>query len=132
MIRKILIFTVLTVSVAAATQVGGNPTPTPTPPPGSVPSAPSNLQAGPFTDTLIVLSWTDNSNNENGFWIESCLGYDCTNFGPIAQVGPNWTFFSFRNLSPDTWYRYRVRAFNGAGDSAYSNEVTVLTLPSDF
>jgi len=67
------------------------------------------------------LSWTDNSGNEDGFKIERCQGNNCTNFVEIAQVGPNTTSFPDIGLTGKTWYRYRVRAFNSAGNSGYSN-----------
>jgi hypothetical protein len=74
------------------------------------------------------LGWTDNSNNEQGFKIERCQGNACTNFAEIAQVGSNVNSYSNTGLSRNTRYRYRVRAFNGGGNSAYSNIVTVRTL----
>jgi len=67
------------------------------------------------------LAWTDNANNETGFKIERCQGNGCSNFAEIAQVGANVTTFPNTGLSANTRYRYRVRAFNGGGNSAYSN-----------
>ena len=108
---------------------GGSPTPTPTPTPTppAGPNAPSNLTATAVSQTQINLSWTDNSGNEDGFRIERCTGQNCTNFAQIAQVGPNATSYSDTGLTGNTRYRYRVRAFNAAGNSAYSNIVTERT-----
>jgi Fibronectin type III domain len=103
---------------------GGAPTPTPTP----VPNAPSNLTATPVSTSQIDLAWSDNSDNETGFRIESCQGNGCSNFAQIAEVGPNVTSFSNTGLSRNTRYRYRVRAFNGTGNSAYSNIANARTL----
>ena len=75
----------------------------------------------------INLSWTDNSGNETGFSIERCTGNNCTNFAQIATVGANVTSFPDTGLATNTRYRYRVRAFNGSGNSAYSNIITVKT-----
>ena len=105
------------------------PTPTPTPTPPNTPAAPSNLTATAVSSTQINLSWTDNSSNETGFKIERCQGNSCTNFAQIAQVGANITSFPNTGLSRNTWYRYRVRATNGSGDSAYSNIDTAKTPP---
>jgi len=74
------------------------------------------------------LSWTDNSGNEDGFKIERCQGNGCTNFVEIAQVGINTSSFSNTGLAAKTWYRYRVRAFNSAGNSGYSNIAADRTL----
>jgi len=97
------------------------PTPTPTPTPTPLPTAPSNLTATPVAATQVNLVWRDNSTNEQGFRIERCSGNNCTNFVQIAQVGANVTSFANTGLTGNTRYRYRVRAFNATGNSAYSN-----------
>jgi hypothetical protein len=103
-------------------------TPTPTPTPTPVPAAPTNLTGSAVSASQINLSWTDNSNNEQGFRIERCTGNNCTGFVQIAQVGANITAFSNTGLARNTRYRYRVRAFNAGGNSGYSNIITVRTL----
>jgi hypothetical protein len=75
----------------------------------------------------VTLSWSDNSNNESGFRIERCQNNNCTNFVEITQVGSNVTNFVNTGLSGNKFYRYRVRAFNVTGNSAYSNIATVKT-----
>jgi hypothetical protein len=97
------------------------PTATPTPTPAPVPAAPSNLTANAVSSSQINLAWSDNSGNETGFKIERCQGNNCNNFAEIAQVGANVTSFPDTGLSRNKVYRYRVRAFNGNGNSAYSN-----------
>jgi len=93
-----------------------------------VPNAPSNLVGNPVSPTQINLSWQDNSNNETGFSIERCTGNNCSNFAQIATVGANVTAFpDTTGLSGNNFYRYRVRAFNGSGNSAFSNVITVKT-----
>jgi hypothetical protein len=96
------------------------------PPP---PSAPSGLTATAVSPTQINLAWTDNSTDESGFKIERCIvkGKTC-NFVEIAQTGANVVAFSNTGLTKNTKYSYRVRAFNGGGDSAYSNTAPATTL----
>ncbi len=118
---------------------GGSPTPTPTPTPSvsptptptpnPLPAAPSNLTATAISSSQINLSWADNSGNETGFKIERCQGNNCTNFAEIAQVGANVTSYTNTGLTRNTWYRYRVRAFNGSGNSGYSNIASAKTSP---
>jgi fibronectin type III domain protein len=103
--------------------------PTPTPTPNPLPAAPSNLTATAVSSSQINLAWTDNSNNETGFKIERCQGNNCTNFAEIAQVGANVTSYPNTGLTRNTWYRYRVRAFNGSGNSGYSNAASAKTSP---
>jgi hypothetical protein len=91
------------------------------------PAAPSNLTATAVSKSQINLAWTDNATNEDGFMIERCKGSSCTNFAQIATVGPNVTTYANTGLSANTAYRYRVRAYNAGGNSAYSNIASATT-----
>ncbi|HEX8253140.1 MAG TPA: fibronectin type III domain-containing protein, partial [Thermoanaerobaculia bacterium] len=98
-----------------------------TTPPPATPAAPTALNANVTSVSTVSLSWTDNATNESGFGLERCAGTSCTNFTQFAQVGANVTAFNAAGLSKNTYYRFRVRAFNSAGGSAYTNIVTVRT-----
>src|SRR5262249_54228286 len=104
---------------------------TPAAPP-QPPSAPSNLTSSPISSSQINLSWSDNSSNEDGFRLERCTGAvaNCAdaNFAQIAQVAQGVVTFNNVGLQPQTTYTYRVRAFNSAGSSGYSNSVQATTL----
>ena len=100
------------------------PTSTPTPPPAS-PDPPSKLAATAVSQTQIDLTWQDNSNNEDGFYIERKLGAG-GNYNVIDTVGANVTTYSDSGLSGNTTYYYRVYAYNGIGGS-YSNEDRATT-----
>jgi hypothetical protein len=100
--------------------------------PAEPPAAPSALTVTAMSASRIDLNWTDNSATEDGFRIERCTGVvnvTCAdaNFAQIAQTGPNTTTYSDTGLSAATTYSYRVRAFNGVGNSAYSNTATAVT-----
>ena len=88
---------------------------------GVVPNAPTNLTASAVSKTQINLAWVDHANNEAGFAIERCTpqGTKCT-FAEIARTGANATAFANLGLAGNKEYRYRVRAFNAAGNSAYT------------
>jgi chitodextrinase len=105
---------------------GGPPPPPPLPPDG----APTNLTATAASKSQINLSWADNSTNESSFKIERCQGAGCTNFAQIATAPANATSYSNTGLSPNTTYRYQVRASNSAGDSDYSN-IAQATTPAN-
>jgi predicted phage tail protein len=72
----------------------------------------------------ISLSWADNSDTESGFKLERCAGTTCTNFQQLPAFGANVTSFTDSGLKSNSTYRYRLRAFNAAGNSAYSNIVS--------
>jgi hypothetical protein len=93
----------------------------------SLPSPPSNLTAVASSKSQINLTWTDNSDNENGFKIERCKDSTCTNFTQIAIVGVNATVYSNTRLKNNTTYRYRVCAYNATGNSDYSITSTAMT-----
>lgn len=94
-------------------------------PPSSPPLAPSNLSATAVSRNRIDLKWTDNSNNETGFKIERRT--NTGSYSEIATVGLNVTSYSDTGLNRRTRYYYRVRAYNSAGYSAYSNEASART-----
>jgi len=67
----------------------------------------------------INLSWTDNSGNELGFKIERSRNYG-RRYSEIATVSEGTTSYADENLAYGV-YQYRVRAYNVAGDSNFSN-----------
>lgn len=89
------------------------------------PSAPINLTVTTMSATRIDLKWTDTSNNEVGFRIERSP--DGNTFTEIATVGENATAYSNTGLTCNTFYHYRVRSFNTAGNSAFSNNAKKKT-----
>jgi titin len=89
----------------------------------TVPNAPTNAQANNVTTTSVALTWTDNANNEDGFKI-----YDFSTSQVIATTANDVTSYTFTNLTPATMYRYRVVAFNSAGESN-GTAATFMTLP---
>jgi hypothetical protein len=93
---------------------------------GAPPAAPANLTATAVSSSQINLTWAD-SDSETGFRIERCTGAGCTNFAQIATVGANVTSYSNTGLAASTSYSYRVRAYNAAGDSGYSNTASAET-----
>ncbi len=69
----------------------------------------------------LTLTWADVSTNEDGFKIERKTGTAGV-YGQIATVGARTTGYVDATVSPGATYCYRVRAYNSAGNSAYSNE----------
>lgn len=98
---------------------------TTTPPCGTPPSAPTNLTASVISTTEVSLSWTDVSDNEDGFKIERKESGGT--YSEIKTLSAGTTSYSDTGLSPNTTYYYRIRAFNSYGTSSYSNEASATT-----
>ncbi len=89
----------------------------------SAPNPPTALSASALSASAVELHWTDASENETGFRIERrTIGA----FTEIATVGSNVTSYTDA-CEPETAYTYRIRAYNGFGNSAYSNEAQATT-----
>jgi len=89
------------------------------------PNAPTNLTAVSQSVSQINLSWMDNSANENGFYVERKTEGGA--YQTIEQTEANVNTYSDEGLASLTTYYYRVRAFNDAGESNYSNVVSAST-----
>ena len=98
---------------------------TPVAPP-ALPAAPTALKAVAASRTQVNLSWTDNAGNENGYLVERSTKAS-SGFVQVAVTGANVTSFANTGLSANKTYYYRVRATNGAGNSAYSNTASAKT-----
>jgi hypothetical protein len=93
----------------------------------AAPTAPSGLTAASVSRREIRLRWTNTSTSQTGVRIERCTGAGCTGFVQVAQTGAAATTWRDRGRAPNTTYRYRVRSFNGSGNSPYSPRVAATT-----
>ncbi|MCJ7581116.1 MAG: hypothetical protein MUP98_11360 [Candidatus Aminicenantes bacterium] len=86
------------------------------------PDAPTGLTARAIGVAKIALNWTDNSDNEDGFYIYRDSG---SGYIPYVTVGPDTSSYADSQISSNTTYFYKVCAFNDEGESYYSNTVSV-------
>lgn len=92
----------------------------------ATPAAPTGL-AALSTRTQVTLAWTDASDIEDGFTLQRST--DGTSFATIATLPAGTRTYTNTGLSAGRLYYYRVRAFNAARSSAFSNTVSIRTLP---
>jgi len=92
----------------------------------TLPNAPSSLKATAALLGRVSLSWKDNSNNEDGFQIERRIGSGGA-WQLVATVTANVKSYTDASTARRTSYTYRIRAFNAAGGSPYSNQASVTT-----
>lgn len=99
------------------------------PPPG-VPAAPTLLSAAATLapSARVGLAWQDNSGNETSFRIERSTTGAGGTFSEVASTAAGVTSWTDTSVSSGSSYSYRMRAFNGATPSAYSNTLSV-TVP---
>ncbi|MGH9362274.1 MAG: right-handed parallel beta-helix repeat-containing protein, partial [Thermoanaerobaculia bacterium] len=93
----------------------------------SAPRAPSDLQAAVQGYEAVWLSWRDNSAVEEAFELERAAAGG--EFTPAASLPPGALEFTDRGLAPGTTYRYRLRAVNDLGASAWSDVASAVTEP---
>ncbi|HAS41326.1 MAG TPA: hypothetical protein DCS93_12645 [Microscillaceae bacterium] len=74
----------------------------------------------------IILNWTTNNANIDGYRIERSKDNNIS-FAEITSVDKNTTSFTDANLEGDTQYFYRIRAFQNAAFSSYSSEASDQT-----
>lgn len=126
--KSVAFGTPLTIVVKVGGSTGtGTPTKTVTPTATGVvaPTAPTNLIATKTCELqtdgsyLSVITWQDNSNNENGFniYVDNALH---------GSVGPNFTTYSIpaATLTSGTVISLRVEAFNNIGSSMVEATIT--------
>ncbi|MBL7026546.1 MAG: endonuclease [Candidatus Marinimicrobia bacterium] len=89
--------------------------------PPVLPLAPSNLQASNITDSSAELNWTDNADNEDGYYLYQS--------GLRLEILPSGaTFVIVEDLSPLQTYYYSVSCYNSTGESdSSSHSFTTLS-----
>jgi hypothetical protein len=89
-------------------------------------AAPSNLSVDDFSPSHVSMSWTDNSDNEDGFRI-----YRSTDGSNFTEIGTQF-FGSYNDdtVTEGVTYYYRVTAYNTEDESNSSN--TVSAVPEDY
>jgi alpha-tubulin suppressor-like RCC1 family protein len=83
---------------------------------------PTNLSANVISPTQVNLVWSDNSPDELGFKIERSDNSP-DSYVQIDMIGSITSYYTA--ITAGNVYYYRVRAYNGLGDSGYSDTIYV-------
>ena len=89
------------------------------------PAAPSNLTPTIVGTHQVQLTWQDNANNESGFVLQGKA--EGGTYADLGALPADTTAVEVSGLDDDTVYDFRVRAYNAAGTSAFSNVVEITT-----
>jgi hypothetical protein len=92
------------------------------------PATPTGLTATAVPGKKINLAWQDQSKADIGWIIERKKGIGGSWGEIFHQDGADKTSYTNTNLSPGSTYYYRVRAYDEAGNSAYSNEASATAI----
>jgi serine protease len=95
----------------------------------TAPSAPARMSAKVADPGVVELTWTDGSNNEQGFVIERAekSGASVGSFETIAEVDRSSTNYTDNSVASGITYAYRVAAFNVAATNSTRRAATVTT-----
>ncbi|MDN5326353.1 MAG: hypothetical protein PWP41_1049 [Moorella sp. (in: firmicutes)] len=95
--------------------------------PAIPPPPPTGLTAVAVAPTRVALAWTDTDTSKDGLTIERKTGVDGRYMEIAVLLGTQVNGYVDETVIAKTTYVYRVRAFNAAGFSTYSNESVVTT-----
>lgn len=98
-----------------------------TTPSAGPPDAPSDLQATTLSSGSVALAWTDNSDNDDGFDVQWDTVNTFDSDPQTIEAGPHSPAYTVTGLTAETLYYFRVRATNGAGDSAWTTTASATT-----
>lgn len=93
-------------------------------------NAPGSLSVVTVSDSELDISWADNSDNESGFIIER--KQEGGSFTEIADLDAGIQSFRDDQLSANSTFYYRVKAYGLSGESSWSNIASASTDPSGF
>ena len=88
-----------------------------------IPEAATALVGDQVDNTTLELSWTDNSELEDGFIVERRTGREA-DFVEIGRTLFDVVSYTDNTIDPNELYAYRVAAFNVTGVSEYTNIVS--------
>ncbi len=98
------------------------------PNPTNPPTAPSSPSLTILSSSSLRLNWTDNSGDESGFTAQIATNNNFTNGLKTISAAAGAVNATFTALSPATLYYSRVCAFNAAGNSAFTSNVSATTI----
>ncbi|MCP4310828.1 MAG: T9SS type A sorting domain-containing protein [Bacteroidetes bacterium] len=95
---------------------------------GALPATPGGFSLGGETSSSILLTWSDDADNESGYEIERSANGSGGTFALVHTTGTGASSWTDTNLDDETLYYYRIRAINATGPSLYTSILSTSTL----
>ncbi|HMO24784.1 MAG TPA: SdrD B-like domain-containing protein, partial [Tepidisphaeraceae bacterium] len=95
--------------------------------PQTIPTKPTGLSVEALSSSRLLLEWLDRSGDESGFVVQRSTSPTFASNIVTYVTAPNTTSLLLTDLPAGTEFYFRVRAFNTAGNSAFSNRAAGLT-----
>jgi hypothetical protein len=97
------------------------------PPPSGPPLAPTGVTVAPAGTRMVAVTWVDNAVNETSYEVQRCrlFGSFCS-FANVATGLAANTISYTNTVSSAGTYRFRVRARNASGTSAYGTSGNII------
>jgi hypothetical protein len=111
--------------VIRSSTASSEPAPTPVPTTPLLPNCPSDISCLAQSSTEVRIQWSDTSTNETGFQLLRKAGASGTYITLLAEADA--TSYTDRALIAGTEYFYKLNAYNSAGSSPQSPEISVIT-----
>jgi hypothetical protein len=92
----------------------------------SAPSAPTDLAVDDYQDEWIDLTWTESADTV-GYAIETSTTSGVAGFAELIRIRSGISSLRIPNLTASTPYWIKMRAYNSAGLSSYTDAVTATT-----
>lgn len=94
-----------------------------------IPPAPANNLAATSVSNGIQLTWTDQSDNEDGFRVERRPPVSNASWSILQSLGADVVSFTDSSAAANETWQYRIFAFNSFGDSGTSSVIqhTLIT-----
>jgi len=99
--------------------------------PLTAPENPAEFDTFDVDFNFIIVTWKDNSSSESGFEIERC-GPDDPAVKMLINIAADNSVYTDTVVQPASTYYYRIRAFNSAGYSAWTDTLTVITPVEEY
>lgn len=97
-------------------------------PAGPPPDAPSGLASSTITKSTIGITWTDNADDESGYYVYVKLSAAGSYSSYEADLGANSESYTITGLDSDTLYDIKVVAYNVDGESDADEITSIQTL----